>query len=162
MTPAEFRTLREALGLSATQVAQLTGYALRTVKNWDEGTRRIPAAVEVRLLEIEAAVEKVVAGAVQAVKETAEEQGGLPESVSLVRYRTDTDLHRYRPDMAGMPASLHAAMLARLRRELFKMGVVSRIVYMRSQDYEDWRKRAGWEDCEEARAGWASMQDDWP
>lgn len=162
MTPAEFRTLREALGLSPAQVAGMTGYALRTVQSFDEGTRRIPAAVEVRLLEIEAAVEKVVAGAVQAVKETAEEQGGLPESVCLVRYKTDDDMHRYRPDMAGLPASLHAAMLASLRRELFKMGIVSRIVYMRSDDYEDWRRRAGWEDCEEALAGWASMQDDWP
>lgn len=160
MTSAEFRTLREALGLSATQVAEMTGYALRTVKNWDEGTRRIPDAVEARLLEVEEAVEKAVAGTVQAVKETAEKQGGLPESVSLVRYRTDTDLHRYRPDMAGMPASLHAAMLVRLRRELFRMGIVSRIAYMRPDDYEAWRKRAGWEDCEEARAGWASLQED--
>lgn len=159
MTAAEFRTIREALGLSPAQVAGMTGYALRTVQNWDEGTRRVPAIVEQRLMEVEAAVEKTVARAVQAVKETAEERGSLPESVCLVRYRTDDDLHRYRPDMAGLPASLHAAMLARVRRELFKMGVVSRIVFMRPDDYEDWRKRAGLEDCEEARAGWASMQE---
>lgn len=159
MTAAEFNTLREALGLSAAQVAEMTGYALRTAKNWDEGTRRVPEAVEASLLEIEASVEKAVAGAVQAVKDTIQERGGQPESVGLIRYRTNADLHRYRPDMAGMPASLHAAMIARLRRELFKMGIVSRIAYMRPDDYEVWRKRAGLEDCEEARAGWASMQE---
>lgn len=153
MTAAEFRTIREALGLSPAQVAGMTGYALRTVQNWDEGTRRVPAIVEQRLMEVEAAIEKTVAVSIPFISGL-----GL-NSVCLVRYRTDADLHRYRPDMAGMPASLHAAMLARLRRELFRMGVVSKIVYMRPDDYEAWRRRAGLEDGEEARAGWASMQE---
>lgn len=159
MTSAEFKTMREALGLSAAQVAEMTGYALRTVQNWDDGSRRVPAAAEATLSQLDAMIENVVAGAVQTVKQVSNERGGEPEAVWLVRYRTDADLHRYRPDMAAFPASLHAAMLARVRRELFKLGVVSRIVFMRPDDYEDWRRRAGLDDSEEARAGWASMQE---
>lgn len=157
MTAAEYRTLREALGLSPPQVSAITGYALRTAQMWDEEKRKIPEKVEKLLLEIEEAVCAAVSGTVQAVKETAEEKG-TPETVWMVRYRTDADLHRYRQDMLGLPASLHAAMLARIRRELFRMGIITRIAYMNPEEYEDWRKRAGWDDCEEARAGWASMQ----
>lgn len=37
MTPAEFKTRREALGLSGPQVARMSGYAERYAALWDAG-----------------------------------------------------------------------------------------------------------------------------
>ena len=47
MTPAEFKAIRRALGLSCQGMADRLGVASgRTVRRWEAGTREIPREVE--------------------------------------------------------------------------------------------------------------------
>jgi len=45
LTDAEFRIAREDLGLTAEQVAERLGVALRTVRRWEHGHSPVPATV---------------------------------------------------------------------------------------------------------------------
>ena len=56
-------------------------------------------------------------------------QGHPPETVRLYRYRDDAALHAARPDMAGLPVTAHAALLARVRLELLALGQAVAIEY---------------------------------
>ena len=47
---------------------------------------------------------------------------GSPQDVTLYRYDTDAELWERRPDMAGLPVTCHAALLARARRLLSAAG----------------------------------------
>jgi len=47
---------------------------------------------------------------------------GEPQDVTLYRYDTDAELWERRPDMAGLPVTCHAALLARARRLLSAAG----------------------------------------
>jgi len=48
----------------------------------------------------------------------AKAAGYPPEVVRLYRYRDDAALHAARPDMAGLPVTAHASLLARVRLAL--------------------------------------------
>lgn len=157
MTPAELKTLRESLGLSQQWLADHADVRLRTVQYWEAGNSAVPDDVADMLDRIDLNINRTVQSTVDFIRGIISERGA-PECIDLVRYRTDGDLHHYRPDMIPFPASCHAALLARLRRELFKMGVVSRIVYMNPDDYDAWLVLSGMPDSEGARAEWAALQ----
>ncbi len=152
MTPAEFKTLRESLGLSAQWLADRAGVALRTVQYWEAGRRaRIPADVCAILTEIDDKFERAVALALEIYIKS-----GAPPKVTLLRYSSDADLWRYRPDMAGLPAAAHAALLARTRRALTAHGARVSIVYMDSPAARAWL--AGRPDSPGHRAALAALQ----
>lgn len=59
MTPAEFRSARHALGLSAEGMARFARVSSgRTVRRWEEGTREIPGPVQL-LVELALQVPEV-------------------------------------------------------------------------------------------------------
>ncbi len=66
------------------------------------------------------------------------EQHGAPAEIALVRYRSDSDLWRFRPDMKSLPATTHAAMLSRLRRVLWSRSIPSVIEFMEPDEYLIW------------------------
>ena len=61
--------------------------------------------------------------------EQATAQGRPPETVRLYRYRDDVALWAARPDMAGLPITAHAALLARVRLALITRGQTVVIEY---------------------------------
>ena len=63
------------------------------------------------------------------VDEQTARQGHPPEVVRLYRYRDDAALHAARPDMAGLPVTAHAALLARVRLALLARGQAVTIEY---------------------------------
>lgn len=148
MTPAELKTLRESLGLTLQWVADRARVNLRTAQYWESGRQCAPADVCSMLLELERAVEAQVAAACGLAKASA------PQRVMLVRYRTDAELHQFRPEMAGLPASCHAALLARLQRAMWSMSIQCGIQFMDTQEYMSWL--GGREDSETLRAEWAA------
>lgn len=46
MTPAEFKTIRESLGLTAQWIAENAGVKLRTAQYWEAGRMAVPVDVE--------------------------------------------------------------------------------------------------------------------
>ncbi len=157
MTPAEFKTIRESLGLTAQWIADQAGVKLRTAQYWEAGRMAVPEDVAKMLDNIDKMLDSTVSQALAFIDITAKDHGA-PSEIYLVRYRSDADLWRFRPDMKPLPTTTHAAMLSRLRRILWTRSIPSVIEYMEPEEYMVWL--AGRPDTEEARASWAASLKD--
>lgn len=106
MTPAEFKTVRESLGLSAQWLASRLSVSLRSIRHWEDGEIPIPDGVAAELLNLEDYVE---AAADEIVEQLREFDGGV--QVYAVP-RVDADAP------GDLPASLYRAIGARVRASL--------------------------------------------
>jgi DNA-binding XRE family transcriptional regulator len=127
MTSAEYRTLREACGLSQQGAADFHDVALRTVVHWETGRNNIPPKAAQKLRELNEAIERSVAVIVAKTRELSD-QHGKPDAVALARYRTAEDYAGSRPDSEGLPWACHNALIGRalvaLERAEFRVEVV--------------------------------------
>ena len=153
MTSAELKTIRESLGLTVTWCCIQQSVQERTWRHWESGRNQVPDGVADFIGKIEHLVNQSVDQAVSVVNLTPNK----PESVVLVRYRNDEDLWNYRKDMESLPATLHAAIISRVRRKLWEIGVPSTIQYMDEDCYIEWLDGRG--DSESLRAAWAASID---
>jgi len=157
MTPAELKTLREACGLSLPNLAALSGVQERTARYWESGQSTVPTDVADMISKLDL---QLTLSANQAVHVIADHARANPdqqlEDIVLVRYKTDADLHRFRPDMQGLPATTHAAIIYRARAALQEADIQVRIIYMRPDDYTAWIGKR--KDTEPTRAEWAALQ----
>lgn len=157
MTAAEFKTIRESLGLTAQWIADQAGVKLRTAQYWEAGRMAVPVGVAKMLKGIDETIQSSVANALAHVDQLSN-QHGEPSEITLLRYRTDADLWRFRPDMKPLPATTHAAMLARLSRGLRSRGIPSIIKFMEPVQYLAWLN--GRSDTESERSAWAATLTD--
>ena len=153
MTSAELKTIRESLGLPVSWLAERANVAERTVRFWESGRNQVPDDVAVLIANLDARVNLAVAESLSVVDKVAR-KNGKPEKVVLLRYHTDADLHHHRPDLAGMPTTFHACIVARLRGQLMARGIETKIVYMDLSEYMAWLD--GKPDTESARTEWAA------
>lgn len=157
MTPAECKTLREGLGLSAQALARRLGLKSdRTIRWWETGGRRIPEDAARDLAELDTRVERTV----MVVVEMWAKASPRARRATLLRYHTDEELRRYQPDTLAMlgSARVHAAMIGRAKRAIEQRGGRVTITFMDSNAYESWLADSGSEDAPEARAAWAALQ----
>ena len=110
MTAAEFRCLRESLGLTRVQAADLLRVAERTVRRWELGEVAVPDGVAAELWRIVTHTGNVRDEAVNDANES------LTDPVVVV-FRSDEDLWYARPSMRGWPASWHRVIAARVAVE---------------------------------------------
>ena len=129
MTPAELKTIRESLGLSAQWLADRAGVMQRSVQYWEAGRSRVPEDVADLVLRIDAQFAEATRQELAVVDEQTARQGHPPEVVRLYRYRYDAVLWAARPDMSGLPVTAHAALLARVRLALLARGQAVVIEY---------------------------------
>lgn len=113
MTSAEYRTLREACGLSQQEAATFHDVSLRTIAHWETGRNNIPAGAAQELLDLNAIIERGVQNVMTLVAELAV-QHGAPDQVALVRYRSPGDYAGSRADLDGLPWTCHNAMIGRV------------------------------------------------
>lgn len=156
MTPAELKTVREACGLSLPQLATACGVQERTARYWESGSTPVPADVADLISKLDDRLTLASHQAINFIVDAARANPVRPLDIVLIRYRTDADLHHYLPDMQGLPATTHAAMLYRTRSALDGDGIPSRIIYMRPDDYEAWLGKR--KNTEPLRAEWAGTQ----
>lgn len=113
--PVEWRSRREALGLSQDAYAAWIGTSQAAVSNWERGRRppRDPVSVHMRVSELEDIMEDLIA---QIVADVSVEVG----PVVLVTYATDAAWWAASPgaERAGLPAQLHRVAAARAAVEL--------------------------------------------
>jgi transcriptional regulator with XRE-family HTH domain len=147
MTSAELKTLRESLGLPVSFLATQANVQRRTVEYWESGRNKVPEDVSILIINIENNFAQIVENIIGLVKEK------MPSDVALIRYKTDEDLWKFRPDFKQLPATAHAALISRCRRELWKIGIKSIIEYMIPDEYLKWLN--GRSDSEDLRAEWA-------
>ena len=156
MTPAEFKTLREALGLTVQWVADQAHVKLRTAQYWEGGRLAVPADVADMLERIERTVEAKVAEAVSMIVSERSTAESLPDKAPLVRYRNDADLWMFHPNMKPLPTTTHAAKLARLKRALEFRGIPAVIEFMEPDEYFGWLGKR--KDTEVERSNWAASR----
>lgn len=124
MHPALFKTLREALGLTTSEIAQMAGVNIRTAQRW-EATNPPPEDVVAPLVEQWDNWARKINTIIDLLDEQAENHGD-PEVVSLTRYR-----HSEQATLAGldMPAQQHAALLGHILMALTREGYKSEIIW---------------------------------
>lgn len=156
MTPAEFKTIRERLGLSAEAFGKLLARPVRdrTVRYWEAGAQPIPADAEESLLTLDAEAELAVDRTLGMVVQARAEQGAPPQSVTLVRYVTPDDLAEAHPELARAGIGYHAAIVGRVREAVERAGIQTHIVFFNRLAYRAWLKRR--RDSSAMRATWAA------
>lgn len=109
MTDAEFKVVREFLGLTGDWLAAHLGVSGRTVRHWEQGKFPIPDGVRLAVEDLEARTGEFVGGLVAKLLD-------LPVD-GVVTYRTDEEYHAAHPD-SKFPASWHRAVIARVAQEV--------------------------------------------
>lgn len=115
MTAAEFRVIREFLGLNAESLAEYLQVSSRTVRHWESEKYDIPDGVRVAIEDLEARTAAFIGGAVEALMDIAEP--------AVLTYRTDAEYHAAKPDIE-LPASWHRAVVARIALEVPGLQIV--------------------------------------
>ncbi|MFI2078537.1 helix-turn-helix domain-containing protein [Streptomyces triculaminicus] len=109
MTPAEFKVVREFLGLTGDWLAGHLGVSGRTVRSWEAGKHPIPDGVRLEIEDLEARTAGFISGCISQLKD-------LPDP-RVITYRDDTEYHTTHPEMP-FPASWHRAVIARIAQEV--------------------------------------------
>lgn len=109
MTDAEFRVVREYLGLTGDWLAAHLAVSPRTVRHWEQGKYAIPDGVRLAMEDLEQRTGTFVAGCVEQLLD-------LPDP-GVPTYRTDAEYHQAHPNIE-FPASWHRAVVARIAQEV--------------------------------------------
>ncbi len=112
MTAAEFRVLREYLGVSGPWLARHLEVSDRTIRHWESGRYTVPAGVAQQLVEIEHDAAQAVADGLAACTDNA----------VVVTFACDDDFWTAHPG-AVYPASWHRAVVARIREARPELAV---------------------------------------
>ncbi|MFJ9799882.1 helix-turn-helix domain-containing protein [Streptomyces sp. NPDC101145] len=114
MTDAEFKVIREFLGLTGDWLAAHLGVSPRTVRHWEAGKYAIPDGVRIAIEELEVQTAEFIDGVVDKLRDS--------DADGLVTYRTDEEYHAAHPDVP-FPASWHRAVIARIVQEVPGMAI---------------------------------------
>lgn len=128
MTSAELKTFRESLGLTVGWLAAQANVRERTVRYWESGRTRVPDDVTAIIKDAEDKAQLAVDAVMEYATLKTERRPG--ESIDLRRFRDDAELWRWHPTMEPLPATWHAAALARAARALGERGIGATIRYM--------------------------------
>lgn len=109
MNAAEFKVVREFLGLTGDWLAARLGVSGRTVRSWEQGKYDIPDGVRLEIEDLERRTGEFVSGIVDKLMD-------LPDP-GVVTYRSDAEYKSAHPD-AEFPASWHRAVTARVAQEV--------------------------------------------
>jgi transcriptional regulator with XRE-family HTH domain len=109
MNSAEFRTLREACGLSQQAAAAFHDVAIRTIAHWETGRNSVPAGAAEEIGRLNATLERAVIEAID-LAEDLKRQHGAPDAVALTRYRTEDAFADSRAAREGLTHASHNAL----------------------------------------------------
>jgi transcriptional regulator with XRE-family HTH domain len=121
LTSAELKTIREACGLSQEWLAVRAQVNQRTVRYWESGKSSVPDDVAALISGIDDTLQRAALEGVEQARRLILAHGA-PKAITLFRYADNEQLWAARKDMAGLPASCHAALVARVRRMLIDDG----------------------------------------
>lgn len=164
MNPTELNTLRRSLWLTREQAGKLNGMSERSWRYLEDGTRAIPDDVRAHMRQLDAAANAMADAAWDqyANLTVAHKAEWRDIEAVLLRYASDADLAAAQPDMAGLPADLHAAAVDRARLLIEAEGARVRIVGFRPDAYAAWIAEHGMADDSASRAAWAASVEDAP
>lgn len=116
MTDAEFRMVREHLGLDLHQLAARLDVAVRSVQRWEQGDSPVPDGVRLQMEAWERDTAETVGLAIDRLRDARDPV--------VATYRDDVTYRRL--DGGGWTARWHRAMVARVCDEVPGVTVVYR------------------------------------
>jgi len=116
MTPAEFKVVREFLGLTGDWLARHLRVNPRTVRSWEQGRDPIPDGVRLEIEKLERVTAEFVSGVIAKLMD-------YPGDPVVVTYRNDKEYHAAHPE-SPFPASWHRAVIARVAQEVPALSIV--------------------------------------
>lgn len=114
MTDAEFKVVREFLGLTGDWLAAHLGVSGRTVRHWEQGKYPIPDGVRLEIEDLERRTGEFIDGIIPQLLD-------MPEP-GVITYRTDEEYHTAHPEVP-FPAAWHRAVVARIAQEVPALAI---------------------------------------
>src|SRR5690554_4515062 len=121
MHPAEFKTLREAVGLSISTLVNVVNVDERTLGKWESGKKQPPQGVVGSLEAIDALLNKTAAENVAQHQESMKDGG--QQGVVLERITKSEDLAAAYPAFAELPTTTFAVVLFRVRQKFIDLEI---------------------------------------
>lgn len=132
LSAAEFKTLRQSLGLSLSEAADyLDIRSTRTITAWESGRVDLPDGAAQELLSLQAHMKD---GAAAAVMEWRKHKDRC-DSVELYRYRSQEDYVDSRSHAEGVPLGAHSKIIEWAAEALRTEGAEVFIMYAEHRGY---------------------------
>lgn len=109
MSPAEFRVVREWLGLPDSWLARHLNVSDRAIRHWQQGRYPIPDGVRLEVERLEAVTADHVTAAINALADATDP--------AVITYRSDEDYRAAHPEVSW-PLRWHDMVLARVAQEV--------------------------------------------
>jgi transcriptional regulator with XRE-family HTH domain len=123
MHPAEFKTLREALGLTISTLVKVIDVDERTIRKWESGKKKLPQGVIDSLNEIDALLNTTADNLFNNVAQESQ------QSVTLYRFIEEEDLLNAHPEFESLPMSSYGVVLSRVRQRFMGLNIPVSIEY---------------------------------
>ena len=159
MNGATLKTLREALCLPVSWLAAVCGVQERTVRYWESGTVPVPQDVSDQIEQLEMLAVVLTDQVVSSIRQQVAQHGDPGEPIRLVRYAEAEDMARFQPELATLPPTFHAAILARIRWALEPDGLVVEAHNLNVPAYMAWLKATNQEESPTMRAQFIATED---
>lgn len=130
MHPAEFKTLRESLGLTISTLVKIIDVDERTFRKWESGKKQPPQGVVDTLEGYNTLVNNTVADIVSFHQESM--KNGGQQGVVLERFSEAEDLAKAYPAFAGLPTTTFGVVLFRVRQIFIDLKVPVSIIYKKN------------------------------
>ncbi|MFQ3170151.1 MAG: DNA-binding XRE family transcriptional regulator [Oleispira sp.] len=127
MHSAEFKTLRESLGLTISTLVKIVDVDERTLRKWEAGKKQPPQGVVDTLLGFDDLVNKTVAEIFTQHQESM--KNGGQQGVVLERFVEIEDLVKAFPAFEGLPTMTFGVVLFRVRQRFIDLGIPVSIIY---------------------------------
>lgn len=127
MHPAEFKTLREAVGLSISTLVKVIDVDERTLRKWESGKKKLPQGVIDALLGIDDLLNQTAARIFTDHQESM--KNGGQQGVVLERFIEEEDLLDMYPEFEGLPMSSFGVVLFRVRQKFLELEIPVSIIY---------------------------------
>lgn len=114
MTAAEFRVVRERLGVSGEWLADELSVAERTVRRWESGVSQVPSGVASALAQMEETTDRFVEAVTESLREDGPDHHG---QWWVTTYASDAAYRTEHPDLTW-PAGWHRAAMGRVARQV--------------------------------------------
>ena len=130
MHSAEFKTLRESLGLTISTLVKVIDVDERTLRKWESGKKQPPQGVVDTLVGFDDLVNKTVAEIFKKHQESM--KNGGQQGVVLERFVEAEDLAAAYPAFAALPTMTFGVVLFRVRQKFIDLGVPVSIIYKKA------------------------------
>ena len=124
MHPAEFKTLREAVGLSISTLVKVIDVDERSIRKWESGKKKLPKDVIEAVVAIDQLLTDTANLAFDEFQKTPQDR------VTLHRYIEEEDYLNAHPEFEGLPITTYGVALFRLRQKFMDANIPVSIEYI--------------------------------